>query len=220
MNTCRAPGCGARTTRYGQFCSAHKSAKRRHGHPEQKAVTVTQLRPYLKLVRARIKRNESNPVWTLFEDRWRAVVQHAEGILEIYFSGEAGQGHKVRAAVELKKLADDVPPRAILETVCALFVMQELDPRRFRSDDAFRAQLVRRVRSLTDVNAGEWTDRSTGRRKRAYRELPPKSWMIMSSWIVQAYGRIAIHLSKLEQQDASRHQQQQQSLFEAIAAIT
>jgi hypothetical protein len=34
-----------------------------------------------------------------------------------------------------------------------MFVMWEMEPRKFRSDDAFRMQLARRVRRLTEANA-------------------------------------------------------------------
>ena len=53
--------------------------------------------------------------------------------------------------------------------------MWELEPRRFRSDQAFWVQLARRVRGLTDVNFGERWDNARGKVRRCYRELTPRA---------------------------------------------
>ena len=63
-----------------------------------------------------------------------------------------------KAAEEVLKVAEVATPRDVIETVLAVFVMQELDPRRFRSDPGFRFQLVRRMRALADVSAGQRWD--------------------------------------------------------------
>jgi hypothetical protein len=61
---------------------------------------------------------------------------------------------KRTAAFELVKLSNAVEARAVLKTVLAMFLMQDQEPRKFRSDNAFLTQMVRRVRGLTKVNAG------------------------------------------------------------------
>jgi superfamily I DNA/RNA helicase len=55
--------------------------------------------------------------------------------------------------------------------VLAMCMMEELDRRRFRSDPGFRFQLVRRVRALADVSAGQKYDHRSGKVRRVYREL-------------------------------------------------
>jgi len=77
---CRAPGCYAHTSsRFSVYCSTHKARLRRHGAVDQKAITKPDLRPYLKLVRARIEKNRENPLWSHLESRWAALAEHARG---------------------------------------------------------------------------------------------------------------------------------------------
>ena len=70
--------------------------------------------------------------------------------------------------------------------VLAVYVMQELDPRRFRSDPGFRFQLVRRVRALADVNAGQRWDDKAEKVRRVYRELTPRAVATMGQWLAEA----------------------------------
>ena len=113
------------------------------------------------------------------DGRWLTVVDHARDVVAAVNAGRAGPGYERMAAYEVLKLAEEVKPREVVETGLAMFMMQELEPRRFRSDAAFRFQLVRRVRALGDVNVGEYFDDETGKMKRVYREFsrePQRSW--------------------------------------------
>ena len=58
----------------------------------------------------------------------------------------------------------------------------ELEPRRFRSDQAFWVQLARRARGLTDVNFGERWDNVRGKVQRCYRELTPRGRYLGRGW--------------------------------------
>jgi len=217
--TCRAPGCGARTTRYGVYCTTHKSRLRRHGHPEQRSITKADLKPYLKLVRKRIEKNADSPLWAQCEARWQAVVVHAQGILAAYRGGQTSYRYERIAAQEVAKLAADVEAREVIETICALYLMQDDQPRRFRSDDAFRFQLARRLRSLTECNCGFWHDHRTGQMKRAYHDIPPKAVALFSQWVGQSIGVIGIHLAKLERDEEEARRQNINAMHEAIAAL-
>src|ERR1700722_16548615 len=46
----------------------------------------------------------------------------------------------------------------------------EMEPRKFRSDDAFPMQLVRRVRRLTDANAAHYLDAIANKSKRVHSD--------------------------------------------------
>src|SRR5215468_8359569 len=88
--TCRAPGCRApAASSFAAYCKPHKTALRRHGAIDQKAVTKAQLKPYLKLVKARVSKNPENIAWVTLDERWRALVEHVEGILADYARGRA-----------------------------------------------------------------------------------------------------------------------------------
>ena len=109
--TCRVRGCWSpAASRYAAYCPPHRTALRRHGAVDQKAVTKAQLKPYLKLVKDRITRNSESIAWVTLDERWRSLVGHAEGILAYFAKGKAGSRFKRAAAQEVVKLAADVKP--------------------------------------------------------------------------------------------------------------
>lgn len=216
---CRVAGCRAHTTSFGNYCPSHKSALRRHGHPEQDAVTKAELKPYIALVRRRIEKNAESTVWQHCETRWLAVVDHARGIVAEAEHGRPGFGFERRAAEEVLKLAGAVEARSVVEVVFALYLMQDADPRRFRSDEAFRFQLARRVRGLVEGNACSWVDPASGRAKRAYVELSPRAAKSLSRWLVEAFGGIGLHLARMEQQDREAEQARRKDLGEALKEL-
>ncbi|ACA20669.1 hypothetical protein M446_6406 [Methylobacterium sp. 4-46] len=216
---CRAPGCGARTTRYGVYCTTHKSRYRRHGHPEQRAITKADLNPYLKRVRKRIKKNSDNPLWAHCEDLWNELVSHAKGIVTTYRGGQPTYRHERIAADEVVKLFAHVESREVIETVFAMFLLEDHQPRRFRSDGAFRFQLVRRLRGLTETNAGTWVDPSTGRTKRAYHELSPRAAEVFARWVMKALGGVGAYLAKLERDEEDERQRRVNDMHEAMSAL-
>jgi hypothetical protein len=156
LRTCRAPGCRAfAASSFAAYCPTHRRNLRRHGAVDQKAITKAHLRPYLKAVRERIAKNPDSPAWTTLDARWRALVDHAEGILGQFSRGRAMNRFEVAAAREVVKLGKEVKPREVVEATCGMVAMWVIEPRKFRSDEAFWVQLARRVRGLTDVNFGE-----------------------------------------------------------------
>lgn len=216
---CRAPGCGKPATRYGHFCTTHKSRWRRHGDVGQMGITKEVLKPYTDLVRARIKKNAGNPTWTTCDDRWRAVVAHARGILGDADRGAAGSRNERVAAKAIVKLGADIEPRVVVETVLAMYMLMDLEPRRFRSDGAFRRQLVRRVMRLSEVNVAEWYDHQTGRMKRAYRDFTPGASDIIAGWLVETLGMVGLHLAKLHRADIEKSQQQRAEFHKALTDL-
>jgi hypothetical protein len=215
---CRVAGCCAfASSRYSTYCTTHKARLRRHGATDQKAVTKGDLKPYLRLVQDRIGKNRESPLWSQLDARWAALADHARSLTA--YRG-AMPRHERIAAKEVLKLSDAVAPREIVVTTLALFVMYELEPRRFRSDRAFRTQLVRRVRGLTDLNAGSWYDHQSGKTKRAYRELSPREAAVMGKWLAEAFGGAGLHLANLEQLEAHKKQQEAMTLRQALADLT
>lgn len=219
VRQCRAPGCTGRTSRYGHYCSTHKARLRRHGAVDQDGVTKAELRPYLATVRARIKKNADNPAWAMCEARWGDVIGHAEAVLAAHQGGKAGYRWERMAAAEVVKLAGAVAPREVIETVLALYVFLDREPRRFKSDNAFSTQLVRRVRGLTDINTGTWLDHSTGKAKSAYREVTPKASMMFAHWIAKSLGGVGVYLAKIERQQDDERQRGQAAMAAALSEI-
>ena len=193
---------------------------RRHGAVDQQGITKSDLAPYLKRVRARVKKNEHSPAWTTLDDRWRAVEDNARQILAAYFAGRPGRRDERQAAHEVVKLADDVGARTVVETALAMVMMMEMEPRRFRTDAAFRAQLVRRVRSLTDMNFGERYHHPTGKVKRVYRDLAPRAAVILGQWLVETLGSAGLHVARLERRDTEQKMQEQEAFHAALRELT
>lgn len=217
---CRAPGCGKPATRYGHFCTTHKSRWRRHGDAGQAGITKKVLKPYVDLVRARIAKNPDNSIWATCDDRWRAVVDHAKGILAEASRSVPGGRYERTAAKAVARLGADVEPRVVVETVLAMYMMMDLEARRFRSDSAFRTQLVRRVMRLSEVNAAEWHDHQTGRVRRTYRDFTPGASDVISGWLIETLGVVGLHIAKLHRSDIEKAGQAKADFHKALTDLT
>jgi hypothetical protein len=209
-NICSAPGCGTpASTRFGRYCRPHVAQLRRHGAIGQTGITKADLKAYRHIVGARLEKNKDKPLLTQLEARWGAVITYAEGVLE-----EAQSKPMVRyrreAAIEMLSIGKNVQPRDVIETVLTMYIMQDQEPRRFKSDQAFRTQLVRRVRGLTRLNADSWTDARTGKRKLVYRDLSQRTVTIMGDWIAEALGPAGLMFARLERKD---HEKKQEALL-------
>lgn len=216
---CRVQGCEAAANGYGVYCPKHKANDRRHGGPTQRGVTKADLKPYREKVSQRVLKNEENPVWRKADERWLSVVGFAEGVIGRFAIGRAGFGWERRAAVEVVKLSQHVGAREIVETVLAMYLMQNMEPRSFSSERAFKTQMVRRIRGLTEVNAGKWLDPGSGKLKTTYSELPPRVTGAIAGWLVSALGGIGVYLAKLETEKARKEEQDRRELAEALEGV-
>jgi hypothetical protein len=219
MRACGVNGCQQRTSAFGRYCNGHKTRARRHGHPAQLAVTKPQLGPYLKAGRRRIKKNADSPLWSALEGRWEALVTYCKGEVAEHRTGRPFIRHVRQAAIAVVKIAEDVKARDVIETVIALYLMQDQEPRRFRSDRAFQAQLVRRVRALTERNIGVYWSAADGRNKRVYRDLPPKVAAVMGQWLAEAFGSAGLKVALLERNEAEATTAERRAVLDALAKL-
>lgn len=217
---CEAVGCRENTTGWSTLCEAHKRAKRRHGHAEQKGVTGYELRPYLKRVAARRAKNAANPLWQLLRDRWAALTGHAEATLAGYASGAAAVSYERQTAEQLMTLRDAVPGDAVIDAALAMYVYGEDRPGRFRSDQAFSYQLARRVRGLARVNAGSHWSAKEGREKRTQRDIPPKVLACLAESLRVAFGVPGLKLAAMDKADAAGLLNERQQVSDAMEEMT
>jgi hypothetical protein len=170
------------------------------------------------VVATRLEKNRDKPLLSQLEARWGALIKHAEGVRE-----EARRKPMVRfqreAAVEILRLAKGVTARDLIETVLAMYVMQDQEPRRFKGDAAFRTQMVRRVHGLSVLNADTWIDPATGREKRVYRDLAPRTVTVLSQWLAETLGAAGILFAKLERRDHERKQQALKDYHQALGDV-
>jgi hypothetical protein len=201
---CAVAGCTAMTSGYSTHCERHKRAQRRHGHPDQDGVTVHQLHPFRDRVAARKDKNPANPAWEILQSRWGAVAANAETHLNGHAGGRAGSVYVIQAAHHIRRLAATVPDAVVTETALAMFIMREVQPHRFRSDRAFDFQLARRVRALSDVNAGTYFDHHTGKTKRVYRDVLPGTLVALAEPLKAAFGVAGVYLAELDRRDEAQ----------------
>jgi hypothetical protein len=97
-----------------------------------------------------------------------------------------------------------------------MFVMLEMDGRRFPTDTGFRAQLVRRVLRLTELNSTVYLDRTTGHLKRTYKDLQPRVMSVLGTWLAESFGVAGMHLGKLELRDIEAGKNDKQELYAAL----
>lgn len=216
---CASPSCGSLAAGFSNHCTRHRKAITRHGHADQTAVTVHELAPYVRMVSTRMKANPTSPAWSILEGRWAAIVAHARSQLTAYGEGRVSIRHARLAAHQFLALADGVPPSLVIQTALAMFILAADRPHRFQSDKGFRHQLVRRVRGLIATNAGQYWDPKTRRTKRTYRDQPPRVVEVMASELIAAFGGAGMQLADLEKQKATRAQEEQRKLADALGAL-
>lgn len=219
LNQCRVHGCPAAAHGYSTYCQNHKQNTRRHGAPTQEGVTVHELRPYASLVEARKAKNPSSEAWTILTDRWGVVQDHSKATLQRFIEGRAGSRVERLAAHHLVTVGRSVEPWVVVKTALALFMMQEQHPARFASDAAFDSQLVRRVRGLTETNAGAYWDHKEQRSKRVYRDIPPRVIQAMARPLKAAFGAAGLMLAAKEREDIAKANEERRRLAAALEVL-
>jgi len=175
------------------------------------------VKPYRKLVGDWINaKDNATTIWKQLEDRWQEVVKWAETTDRQWKAGSPMPWPHRDAAQEVLKLNRNVKTQVVIETVVAMGYMFQADPRRFRDDHAFRTQLVRRTRGLTDVNAGSWYDHDTSKVKRVYRELRPKSSIALAKVLIDALGVVGLMIHGKVMKAEAQTQKTKQSLYDAL----
>lgn len=216
---CSVNRCGKQTSGFSTHCELHKRTLRRHGHPEQKGVTLVELQPYRDRVAARRAKNPANPTWKLLEARWAALTALAEARLDASAMGVPGSAYERQAAEQLLTLRDAVSGVALVDVALAMFAMEAHRPARFKSDKAFGFQLARRVRGLAEVNAGSHWSAKEGRVKRTYRDVPPRVLECMAESLKMAFGVTGMRLAELDRKEAEGVQAEREQLHAALGEL-
>lgn len=183
-------------------------------------MTIHELKPYRKRLEKRRRDNPSNPAWEMLNARWRRVVQHAEATQAAYVAGRPVIRHEYRAAAQTLKLAQAVPQATVVDQCLAMVLLCREHPNRFRSERAFGFQLVRRVRGLTDTNAGTYWCHQRQAMRRVYRDFPPKASQAFAAWLLDAFGAAGVRLALLELEGRDGATEERKLLEEALNALT
>ena len=213
---CSVSSCTQQTSGFSSLCELHKRTMRRHGHAEQKGVTVHELQPFIERVTARRAKNPASPTWPLLQRRWEALTGHAEATLQAYSTGAPAVSYERQTAEQLMVLRDNAPGDAVIDVALAMFAMGEQRPGRFKSDKAFGFQLSRRVRGLARVNAGSHKNARTGRTKLTYKDTPPRVLDCLAESLKVAFGVAGMRLAELEMKEVESMKSERQQLHEAL----
>jgi hypothetical protein len=173
----------------------------------------------MRRVAERREKNPESPLWQQLAARWAALEGHARAVLAKFEDGQASNRHEVKAAHELLRLSEGAPVEDIIDCALAMYLMEAMEPRRFRSDRAFWAQLVRRVRGVADVSAGRRWDHQAGKVRRVYRELAPQASAVLRVWIVEAFGMAGLRLAELEERDLEAQRDERKELRDALGGL-
>lgn len=219
MGICKIPGCNLVTNGYSTYCGTHKRCNRRHGHPQQKSITLYTLRPYVERVVARMEKNAGNPAWMILSHRWQALVASAKAAAVEYRSGGAFSRNECEAWNNIEKVSNCANAPQVITAVLAMYLMRDDSPHRFKSEAAFDRQLVRRFRALAPHYAGEYYDLHTGKTKRVYRDTRPRTAVILAGLLKETFGVAGLTVSRLEQREISTRLDDQQVLQEALNAL-
>ena len=214
MPRCRVNGCANARAGHSRLCSKHRSRKRRHGHEEQRTVSKADLKPFIEKVQARIAKQPEAKLWSICDQRW-----------DVLTSSWRSQPPKtifrfVRASTkELLRLANTVSGRDVAVTTIAMYLLQAHDPRLFKSEAAFRTQLVRRVRGLSSGSFAEWDGAGDGRKRRAMKELEPKTTEWFSGILVELFGPAGLKVAQLERREEEERRKERLAYYDALAEV-
>jgi len=184
----------------------------------QTTITQARLKPYLKMVKGRVQKNPGNPAWTIVKARWAALVEGARETVAAYYRGRPAHRPTVIAAEAIVKIGPEVADD-VWQTVAALYLMAEYEPRSFRDDDGFRFEMVRLVRNHGPVACGSQYVHQTGKVRLCYRDLNPTAVRVLGQALAEAFGVLGLHLAEVEQREERGKVEQKQAWRAALGAI-
>jgi hypothetical protein len=112
-----------------------------------------------------------------------------------------------------------VSGRDVAVTIIAIYLLQAHDPRLFKSETAFRTQLVRRVRGLSSASFDEWDGAGDGRKRRAMKELEPKTSEWFSGILVELFGPAGVKVAQLEKREEEERRKDRLAYLNALSEV-
>ncbi len=201
---CFVAGCQRTATTYGHLCPKHTAHQRTYGHPEQVPVRRLELRPYREAVRPIIARNRTTDALKITEERWTELLRRCGPVAAGTDGRTAFHRPTTAAAQALVKLGKEASFDDVLETVAAVLLLQERNPRRFKSDRAFSVELARAVRGLGTLAVATQWDQKAGKVRGVYRRFPLPASLALAELVVTAIGMTAKRIVATVQAEEAR----------------
>jgi hypothetical protein len=202
------------------MCARHQQRKRRHGDARQESIRATEVKPYVEQVQKIVERDHTGKIQAGLEKVVGIIRDHAEGITSDYAHGRPMNKHRVQAAKEVLTVFRDFSPVQCGSVVAGIYLFQDECPHRFSSDKGFTFELVRRFRSISDANVGLYENPDSGRVRRAYKEITPRTIEQLGVLLVEGFKTFAAFVRIHERKKAERAQNARNLLEEGFAELT
>ncbi len=220
MRSCSVPGCTkSASTKFGSMCPRHRSRNARHGNPLQDSIRFTDIKPFVERVEKLIERDKSGKILVGLDKVVAVITDYVEGIASDYAHGRAMNKHKVQAAKEILTVFRDFPPSKCASVIAGLYLFQDDQPHRIVSDRGFTFGLVRRFRSLSDANVGLYENSESGRVRRAYKEIPPKTIEQLGPMLMEGFKTFVAHVRLCEREKLNLEKESKQLLEAGFASL-
>jgi len=209
---CRVNGCNKpRRSYYATLCDKHQQRNRRHGDPIQPTIKKHELKPYIEFAERLIERDHSGKLKAGLSQLKGVLRSSSQCILhDFYVKGKAMNTYWVKASSEIVKVMKATTEDEIPVIVASMFLLLHCHPHRFVSDRGFTFELVRMVRSLTDLNVGTFYNHRTGRVARVYKDLPARVVELMGEDIIETYKSwVALVLQHYEKEKKAKEKAKQ-----------
>lgn len=219
--TCTLPGCSSAVAgRWSIYCRAHRARKARHGDPRQEGIQLPQLRPYLRLVDQARKRNPESPLWPLLVTGWGSMVERAEALQTAADSGLPFHRYSLLTAQQVIAISRAATPEKVVDHGLAMSWLWANEPQAFASDDAFRAQMARRIRLLAPrLSKGTYWSGTLKRVSTVVQELPPKVALPLGQQLVELFGPAGLRLAELERNRVTPEEAKARALRAALTGL-
>ncbi len=179
----------------------------------------TDIKPYVERVEKLIERDTSGKITVGLEKVVGIIRDYAEGTVSDYEHGRPMSQHKVNAAKEVLTVFRDFTPVQCASVVAGMYIYMDENPHRFASDRGFTFELVRRSRSISDANIGQYEDGDSGRIRRAYREIPPRTIEQIGALLIDGFKTFVAHVRLYERKKAEREREAKELLQHGFANL-
>lgn len=129
----------------------------------------------------------------------RRLLAYAESELSRFHRGIPCNRHLITACDQIAKVCKEVPPLTTAITLAAIFLLQDLSPRRFPSDAGFTGQVVRQFRLPAGVARGWSFNEKTQKNTGWFKPLTKEATAIIGRTVVAAFTPWLVHIRQADQ---------------------
>lgn len=188
---CAVPYCENSTERrIHRYCGKHRSTNRRYAHPEQKMLRKTDYRPTAEKLKAMFRSDLK--LLEGIEMVYGFVLQELEAEAETLKVGACIRHQRI-ANERLLKVFREHTAVDIAATVSAIYILREVSPNLFKSDEAFIFQTVHAILKLSPCAVGYTLDKN-GKATGYYRHPTTRVMRRLAQWVISPYNRLASHV--------------------------